>query len=217
MLSQGLLEASVHSKRRILDSIPDPYELTDMDLLHPTQMTHFAASFCYQFHPIPVFSPLPNLLLLFTGFSLQFQTFFFGLLVPSTFQVTQQQPLFPKSTPYLQFPSQSFSVLLSSMEMHMERPCLFILKISQKAVLLSSLGKTFPSYRKVRIRKSSVSILKEMENCSSLAPFLWTPKFQPCWSVRFITHSNDSFVPQTIKITWRRDLNHQWLISHHSF
>lgn len=110
---------------RIPDSIPDPRELTDINLLRlPHKNDPFCTvpfnMFCYRSCSIPDFSPLPNLLsftssLLFTGFSPKFQTLFFHL-VSSTFQVTQQHPLFPpQTTPCLQPPSPSFSGLLPSM------------------------------------------------------------------------------------------------------
>jgi len=127
---------------------------TRMTPLAPFHLTH-----CFQSSPIPVFSFLPNLLLftsllLFTGFSLKFQTLFsFFHLVSSTFQVTPQHPF---SHQVNAMPPVSFTVILRSPPtsvLYMQHPFLLTLKISKKAVFLSSLGKIFPSYRKVRIRK----------------------------------------------------------------
>lgn len=109
----------------------------------PFRLTCFVTSLVLSLSSVsfPI-SSHSHYLFFFTGFSPKFQTRFFHL-VSSTFQVTQHLLFPPKSTPCLQSPSQSLSVLLPSMELYMEHPFVLILKISKKAVFLSSLGK-FP-------------------------------------------------------------------------
>lgn len=135
---------------------------------------------------------------------------------------SQTHPAFKSlnNTPFFHQSKLYLHIILSSPPinvLYMGDPFLLILKIRKKDVFLRSLRIICPSYRKVRIRKIKCSNTKRNGKRLLTSSVLVNSQLYPHWSVQFIRHRNDSFLPQSIKMAWRHNLNCQWLINLHYF